>query len=285
MGEQTQPLASSGLSSDVAGPQIGDKLDIRDLIHRSVENHKKNLELIHNYIFEERRVEQELNKDDSVKKTEVHTYEVVDVFGNAYEKLIARDDKPLDAKDAAKEEEKYQKHYEEMKKKAENRKAAAKQDKEEREMTDALMSMMKFTLVGEESLDGRAVYVVDAEPDPQRKPKSRAEKLISKLRGRLWVDKNDYEWVKADAELLDDFSVGLFLFKLNKGAHIEFEATRVNDEVWLPRRTWVEGSGRVLVMSGRIRQEETFSKYRRFKGDARMIGIAEGPPPPPSAPQ
>ena len=261
------------------GPRVGDKLDIRELIHRSVENHKKSLDVIHNYVYQERRVEEELNKDNTVKKTEVHTYEVSDMFGTQYERLIARDDKPLSEDDARKEQEKYQKKYAELKKKSESGKEAAKQDKEEREMTDALMAMMKFTLVGEERVDRRPVWVVDAEPDPQRKPSSRAEKFISKVRGRLWIDQNEYEWVKVSADLLDDFSVGMFLLKLNKGAHVDFESTRVNDEVWLPKRTWVEGSGRLLVMSGRVRQEEMYSKYRRFKGDARVIGIAEGPPP------
>ena len=239
-----QPSAADSVSEKTvaetanpkSGPRVGDKLDIRELIHRSVENHKRNLDIIHNYVFEERRVEEELNKDNSVKKTEVHTYEVVDMFGTSYERLIAKDDKPLNDGDARKEEEKYQKKYAELKKKSESGKDAQKQDKEEREMTDALMSMMKFTLVGEDKVDGRPVYVVDAEPDPQRKPNSRAEKLISKLRGRLWIDQNDYDWVKVSADLLDDFSVGLFLFKLNKGAHVEFEAARVNDEVWLPKR-------------------------------------------------
>ena len=101
---------------------------------------------------------------DTGLDSEIHTYEVVDVFGNPYEKLIARDDKPLDANDARKEEEKFQKHYEEAKKKSENGKTSAKEDKEQRELTDALMAMMKFTLVGEDSVkqaafrDGKADY-------------------------------------------------------------------------------------------------------------------------------
>ena len=43
------------------------------------------------------------------------------------------------------------------------------------------------------------------------------------------------QWVKLDAECIDNLSWGLFLARLHKGAHILVELTRVNGEVWLPK--------------------------------------------------
>jgi hypothetical protein len=39
------------------------------------------------------------------------------------------------------------------------------------------------------------------------------------------------QWVKLDAECIDNLSWGLFLARLHKGAHILVEQTRVNGEV------------------------------------------------------
>lgn len=274
------------------GVHVGDQVDVRQLIEHAAANYKRNLEIARNYVYRERSVMQELNKDGSVKKTEIQTKEVSIVYGARYEKLIAKDDKPLDEKDARKEEEKYQKFFAEQKKKFENggdAKDEEKREKETRELTDALVSTMKFTVVGKDQVEGHPVYVVDAEPDAQRKPHSRLEKMAVKLRGKLWIDENTQDWVRAEADLLDDFSVGLFLFKLQKGAHLEFDRTRVNDEIWLPRRTAVQASGRLLMFTGRLHEESTYSDYHRFKTDTKVLGVvaegaqpAAGGPPAPS---
>jgi hypothetical protein len=42
-----------------------------------------------------------------VKSKEAKTYEVMELYGEQVQRLIEKDDKPLDAKDAAKEEEKF----------------------------------------------------------------------------------------------------------------------------------------------------------------------------------
>lgn len=284
----TTPAVVVQQTGDDTGVRVGNRVDVRQLIERAAANYKKNLEIARNYVYRERSVMQELNKDGSVKKTEIQTKEVSIVYGTRYAKLIAKDDKPLDEKDARKEEEKYQKFFAEQKKKFENggeEKDEEKREKETRELTDALVAMMKFTVVGKDQVEGHPVYVVDAEPDPQRKPRSRLEKMVVKLRGKLWIDQNTQDWVRAESDLLDDFSVGLFLFKLQKGAHMEFDRTRVNDEIWLPRRTAVQASGRLLMFTGRLHAESMFSDYHRFKTDTKVLGVvAEGAPLPAGGP-
>ncbi|MEZ5363533.1 MAG: hypothetical protein R2748_14625 [Bryobacterales bacterium] len=53
------------------------------------------------------------------------------------------------------------------------------------------------------------------------------------MRGRFWIAKSDYGWVRTEAETIDTASFGLFLLKLQKGAQMEFNQVKVTDEVWL----------------------------------------------------
>ena len=86
----------------------------------------------------------------------------------------------------------------------------------------------------------------------------------------MWIDKKDYQWVKVDLESLDTITFGGFLLRLAKGSHVTVENTRVNNEVWLPKRVDIKGSVRVAlvhVMRGEIIY--TFSDYKKFQTDSR----------------
>ena len=59
------------------------------------------------------------------------------------------------------------------------------------------------------------------------------------LRGKIWIDQKNYGWVKVEAEAIDTISWGFFVLRIHKGSRIAFEQTRVNDEIWLPKRVAV----------------------------------------------
>jgi len=71
--------------------------------------------------------------------------------------------------------------------------------------------------------------------------------------------------VKAEVEVTDTNWAGLFPGRLAR-ACAAFEQTRVNDEVWLPRRVQVFLSARLgLVKMLHIEQEVIHSKCREFQ--------------------
>ena len=82
---------------------------------------------------------------------------------------------------------------------------------------------------------GREAYVIDAEPRPGFEPHRKEAKILPKFRFRVWIDKDEAEWVKLDAECIDTVSVGWFLARIHKGSRMLIEQTRVNNEVWLPK--------------------------------------------------
>ncbi len=118
-----------------------------------------------------------------------------------------------------------------------------------------------FRLTAEEQWDGYALYVIEATPRPGYLPRSRTAKVLVHLQGKLWVDKQDYHLVKAEVEVVDTISVGLFLVRLAKGSRATFEQARVNEEVWLPRHVWAFVSARVgLLKVLRIEQESSYTR-------------------------
>ena len=77
----------------------------RVVADKDIENDKRQRD----YTYVNREVQNKLDGKGQTKSTEVKTYEVLEIYGEPVQRLIEKDDKPLDAKDAAKEEEKIQK--------------------------------------------------------------------------------------------------------------------------------------------------------------------------------
>jgi len=56
------------------------------------------------------------------------------------------------------------------------------------------------------------------------------------VEGKLWVDKQDFGWIKVDGKVIQPFSMGLFLARVLGGSQITMEQTRFDDGIWMPTR-------------------------------------------------
>jgi hypothetical protein len=257
--------------------------DPLEIVKKSVEANERNWKVARNYTYTEREEERDLNSDGSVKKTESHTYEVTMQEGEPYYRTILKDDKPLPPKEEKKEQEKLDKSIRERENETPEQRAKriAKYEKEReesrkflREVTDAY----DFKLEGEETIDGRATWVIRCTPRAGFQPTLKDAKILPKLQGKLWIDKEEYQWAKAEIDVIDTLSFGLALFRVHKGAAIRFEATRVNDEVWLPKRTFVGGSARIAYLKNVSAEDEsTFRDYKKFQVESKVTATAEVP--------
>jgi hypothetical protein len=53
---------------------------------------------------------------------------------------------------------------------------------------------------------------------------------------------------------------------------------RVNDEVWLPKRIFANGTGRLaLVKQLRVEDDTSYSNYRKFQSESRIVAVAPQP--------
>jgi hypothetical protein len=244
---------------------------------KDIENDKH----LRDYTYVERDEEHKLDGKGQVKSAEVKTYEVMELYGEQVQRLIENVDKPLDAKDAAKEEEKVQKIIDKRKNESEGsrRKRMEKEEKEreeDRKFVREVADAYNFTLVGTESLGGRDAWVIEAEPRPGFEPHLREAKYLPKFRGRVWIDKGEAQWAKLDIECIDTISVGLFLARIHKGSRIVVEQTRVNDEVWLPKHFTVKIGVRLgLLKDFNVEREQTYRDYKKFRATARIVSVGD----------
>src|SRR5581483_7729018 len=74
--------------------------DALEIVRKSLDRDIANFEHLRNYTYHQRQEDRSYEKNGKLKKTESETTEVLILAGRPYEKLIARNDKPLSEKDA-----------------------------------------------------------------------------------------------------------------------------------------------------------------------------------------
>ena len=247
--------------------------DALPIVMKAFEAARANEAIARHYAFNERIEYRRFNKQGEEKKRESATYEVTFLDSSEYRRLIAIDDKPLSESDAAKEQRKLKKRIKKMQnetpKQREKRLANIEKDREEgRKFLEEITKAFDFRLTGEAEIDGVVTYVVSAEPKEGYEPPFRAAKILPKLRGTVWISKQDYAWVKADMETLDDFTWAA-TFKMSEGTTIGFKQRRVNDEVWLTESWYIRlRSTTALVFKLNGEFTANYSNYRRLKADS-----------------
>ncbi|PWU09466.1 MAG: hypothetical protein C5B51_06185 [Terriglobia bacterium] len=252
-------------------------IDPQEIVRRSVELDQRNTQLASSYTYLQRRVVRELDRSGKVKSQEVETWEVTLLEESPYRRLVARNDRPLSPQEQQREEEKLRRSMEERRHESieqHERRLAEwhKRQEKQREPIKDLPQAFSFQLTGEENLDGRPVYVIDAMPRPGYQPKSTSTSFFPKIKLRLWIDRTDFQGAKIEMESLDTISLGAVLVRLSKGTRLVIEQTRVNDEVWLPKKVSLAASARVFVVKGLNRElEVTYSDYKKLPVGPRMI--------------
>lgn len=249
----------------------------RIVADKDMENDKRQRD----YTYIERDVQNHLDGDGNKKSTEIKTYEILEIYGEQVRRLIAKEDKPLDPKDAAKQEEKVQEvidkrknESDEARKKREEKEAKERED--DRKFVHEIADAYDFKLVGIEQVNGREAWVIDGEPHPGFVPHMKESKFLPKFHGRVWIDKDDLQLAKMDVEALDTVSIGLVLARIHKGTRFILEQTRVNDEVWLPKQVNYKFNARLGLVKGfNIDGEQTFRDYKKFRTSAKIVGMRE----------
>jgi hypothetical protein len=254
---------------------------IRDLIRKTAENDMENDKRQRDYTYIQREEHHRLDGKGQTKSTETKTSEILEIYGEQVERLIAKDDKPLSEKDAKKEEEKIQKLIDKRKNESEEdrNKREKKEEKEreqDRQFVREVADAYNFTFVGIESLTGRDNYVIDAEPRPGYEPHLKEAKILPKFRFRAWIDKDESQWKKLDVLCLDTVSFGLFLARIHKGSRAIIEQTRINNEVWLPQRINVKIDVRLALLKDfNVEDDITYRDYKKFRTDTKIVPIGE----------
>ena len=254
--------------AESAVAQLTPTNDPKEIVRRSMEIDRRTLELARNYTCQQREVVKHLDKHGNVKSTEVKTYDVSFYYGEEYSWLLMVDDKPLGDKEKKKEDEKLEKFLTKLRNESpEERQKRSDKEKKERQESRAyrqdVANAYDFRIVGEEELEGASTWVIEATPRKDFKPTQPHADMLKKIKGKMWIDKKEYNWIRVEAEATDTISFGLFLFRIHPGSRFNFQQLHLNNEVWLLRSLYINGGARIALLKNEaIEQEDTFSNTR-----------------------
>ena len=228
--------------------------------------------LLNQYTFTERHTERELDGRGAVKKVKSETYEVYPSLepGRTYRRLVERNGRSLDAQSLAEQDRKHEKKTGEDRPDPafEEKRAArlAQARRKEEAGVEQVFRIYDIAIAGRETLDGRGTIVLTFRPRPQAEATGRTGKVLKALEGRAWIDEEDRQLVRVDAELVDNLSFGLgILARLKKGSRASILRRKINGEIWLPAQARFSGSARLLLVKGiRMDALSEYADYRKF---------------------
>lgn len=251
--------------------------DPREIVRKSVELDQANWLRMKDYTWTAHLLEKHLDSKSNVKSEDSKAWETIVLSGEPHRRMLEHDGKPLPPEEQRKEQEKLDqavaKLDHETPEQKERRLAEYEKKREKnREFLLEIPDIYDFHLDGDAEIDGHQAWVISATPKAGYQPKIHDARPLLKVKGKIWIDKTEYQWLRLEAETTDTISYGLFLARLNPGAKLVFEQTRVNDEVWLPKREYTVGSGRIgLLKKVAMSQELTWTNYRKFQVESKVV--------------
>ena len=249
--------------------------DVKEIFRRAVEKDERNYAVRDQYTFREESVVEFLDKDGRTKSVERRTKEVLFYDGTQLERLVAKDGKPLSEKEAQKEKERIDREIAKMKRaspsaRAKRRGESAAALKEETEGRRQVMEAFDLTMKGEQVVAGRPCWLIHGKPRVGYQPKGRRADQLKKFQGDACIDKVTSDWMRLEMETTDTISFGLFVLRLQPGASVKLEQTRVNDEVCFPSKIDIAASARLLGMMKRVRVSVRYSDFKKFATDSTI---------------
>jgi hypothetical protein len=251
--------------------------DAREIILRAVAANELNWKAVRNYTFLQRVELRWLDAQGRAKSSEVKTYDVTLQEGTPYRQLVQRDDCALPPAEEKAEHERLAKSIAERRHETAVKRSKRLSEFDRRpdwqsEAWRELPEAFEFRLAGEDHVDGHSFFIIEAVPREGYQPRSPTAKLFRSIKGKFWVDQQDHQIVKVEAEVIDVISVGLLLVRVAKGSRATLQMTTVGGGVRLPDRLQVFASARLGILKVvRFEQSTHFSRYSSVPTDARIV--------------
>ena len=237
-------------------------VNVAEIVKRSVAANEADWRAAPRYAFTEHDITSKRDGTPVIK-----TYQVLMIDGSPYNRLIAVNNRPLSPGDNANEEQKLKAEMARRQKETPGQRARRiakyQHDRsQEHQMMKEMAAAFTYRLDGEGTLGGHSVYILDATPKPGYVPDNREARVLTGMRGRMWIDKRSYQWVKVVAEVTKPVEFGLFLARVGPGTRFELEQRPVGDGIWLPTHFSMNVNASVLgFYSENSTDDETYTHY------------------------
>lgn len=206
----------------LSGATLLAQVNPRELVRQSIINGEKAWRESRAYSYEKLEVDKEFGSASRVKSSDTDLYNGVPAGGESFEEHVKHDGQPVSPEEMRKQRQELRKLE-----RLTPAQRAARLAKEERERSfyQEIPHAFNFKIIGEENLPTGPAWVLQATPRPGFQPHSRYAHMFPKMQGKLWIDKKDIQWVKADAVAIGNVYFGYFIARLAKGSHIILEQT------------------------------------------------------------
>ncbi len=256
--------ASTALVAQTSGPDASQNqasvTDARQVVLPSVLATQRSWQARDHYTYVERDEDRRLNALGKVESESVDVTRIVVVNGARFEQLLEHNGQPPSAKEQKRSDDDLDKLKHET---PDEQTARIRKDQENRAFLADVLEAFDFRLVGEETVGDRPAYVLHATPHPGYHAHGKYAKLFSRVEGKLWVNKQDFGWIKVDGHVTQSFSMGLILARVERGSHITMEQTCVGEAVWVPKRIEIQATARILFLKSLdIQRTLTYTDYR-----------------------
>lgn len=236
------------------------QLSPQEIIRRSGAANERDWEAAPTFAYREREVQ---TKGDS--ETD-QTFEVRMVLGSPYRRLVEMNGQPLSPARQKQEEKLEQREIARRRSESpEEKEKRIHKYQQERAQDHLLMNEMAhaftFRLLGEEKVSDHFTYVLEATPKPDYKPVNRDSKVLTGMKGKLWVEKTQFHWAKVEAEVVRSVSFH-FIAKVGPGTRFLLEKEPVNAQIWQPKRFAMHLATSILGWQRKSGTEDTFTNYR-----------------------
>lgn len=254
-----KPAAAPSLSADEI---------LRRAIGRAKEDEQR--EKSEKFLYRQRNFVEKLDGDGQVKEKEERVYEIVELDGGLFTRGVEKNGRPLEGKDLREEQKREQKWREAVAKersesaKKKEQKKGKEEDNENVEFDEELVSKYKVQLLGQEQAAGRPAWVIAFEPKNNDLPaRRRADRILNKLAGKLWIDAQDYVISRAEARLLERVRMFGGLAASINSFDLKLEQRPFDTYTWVPVKMEMAMDGRIVVRSIRQRIKTTWEAHRR----------------------
>ncbi len=211
------------------------------------------------YVYEKRSITAELDEQDRVIKSTEKVYQVVMVGGLPFPRLVKVQGRELTPEELEKQNEREMAFRQrvtrvDFKRKAKRREALATKD---------LIDRFHFEVLKRDRLNGRSALMLAFTPRAAAPEKTMEDKVFNRVFGTVWVDEEEAEIAKLEAQVRGPVPLGWFgaVGSLHKFL-ATLERARMPDGIWVNQNSSFSIVARKVFSAVRLRTTEQSSGFR-----------------------
>jgi hypothetical protein len=226
-----------------------------------VDGVRRREEAVNRYTYDVTEVREQLDDKGQRRGVETTRYEVFHVKGLPVRKKVAKDGKPLPGDEQVREERRVHEEVDSILK--------GDRDAARSVRLSEVLERYDFKTVGREELDERPTLVFDFAAQPGER-KLEGDRFLRVLTGRIWVDEDEKELVRAELRTTKGVGFAWGLGPSLEALTMDLNFDRAEEGLWLPARLQALVNGQILPLKGfRYRITLLYGRYRRFETDTK----------------